>query len=88
MNQIHPTAVVDPRARLGDGVEIGPYCIVEGEVELGDACWLQAHVYLAGPSRIGPANKKCAIAERKRNTATAGPKRKSNHFSGALKTPN
>lgn len=57
MNQIHPTAVVDPRARLGDGITIGPYCIVEGEVELGDACWLQAHVYVAGPSRIGPANR-------------------------------
>ncbi len=55
-SQIHPTAVVAPGARLGDGVEIGPYCVVGDGVTLGDRCRLQSHVVLAGPSVIGPDN--------------------------------
>lgn len=55
--QIHPTAVVDPRAIIGEGVVIGPYCVIDGEVELGDGCWLQGHVTVCGPSKIGPGNR-------------------------------
>ena len=54
---IHPTAVIDPSARIGEDVVIGPYCVVGAGVELGDGCWLQAHVTIMGPSRIGPRNK-------------------------------
>lgn len=50
---IHPTAIVDPAARLGQGVTIGPYCIVGGNVVLGDRCRLLAHVYLDGRTTIG-----------------------------------
>lgn len=56
-SQIHPTAVIDPSARLGEGVFVGPYCIIGPDVELGDGCWLQSHVTLCGPSRIGARNK-------------------------------
>lgn len=59
---IHPTAVVDPRAVLGDNVEIGPYCVVYAGVELGDGCWLQNHVTLDGPSKIGCRNRFFAFA--------------------------
>lgn len=54
--QIHSTAIVDPSAQLGSGVEVGPYCIVGPGVVLGDGCKLQHHVTLCGPARIGRDN--------------------------------
>lgn len=60
--QIHPTAVIDPAARLGEGVCVGPYCVIEADVELGDGCWLQHHVSLCGPSIIGRNNRFYACA--------------------------
>ncbi len=53
---IHPTAIVDPGARLGTGVRIGPYCVIGGNVEVGDGCRLQHHVTIEGPSVIGAGN--------------------------------
>ncbi|MGB3457237.1 MAG: acyl-ACP--UDP-N-acetylglucosamine O-acyltransferase [Litorimonas sp.] len=50
---IHETAIVDPAAELADGVSIGPYCIVGGEVKLGSDTRLLSHVTLAGRTRIG-----------------------------------
>ncbi|MDD5350211.1 MAG: acyl-ACP--UDP-N-acetylglucosamine O-acyltransferase [Chthoniobacteraceae bacterium] len=55
--QIHPTAIVDPAAQLGEGVFVGPYCIIGPGVTLGDGCWLQHHVTICGPARIGRGNK-------------------------------
>ena len=52
--KIHPTAVVDPAARLAAGVEIGPYCVIGADVELGEGVRLHSHVTIEGPSRIGP----------------------------------
>ena len=57
MTQIHPTAIVDPAAKLGADVFVGPYCIVEAGVTLGDGCWLQHHVTVCGPSVIGRNNR-------------------------------
>lgn len=54
---IHPTAIVDPSARIGADVEIGPYCIIGPDVTLGDGCWLQHHVTLCGPTVVGKNNK-------------------------------
>lgn len=51
--QIHPTAIVSDKAKLGNGVKIGPYCIVESEVELGDNVELKANVYIDVPTTIG-----------------------------------
>lgn len=53
MPTIHPTATVDERAQLGEGVEIGPYCIVSGEVTLGPGVRLLARVSVQGPLTIG-----------------------------------
>jgi len=47
------SARVAPEARIGDGVEIGPYCIVGPEVELGRAVRLVAHVHVTGSTTIG-----------------------------------
>ncbi len=54
---IHPTAIIDPAAQIGANCEIGPYCIIGPNVILGDGCWLQHHVTLCGPSRIGRNNR-------------------------------
>ena len=51
---IHPTAVVDPRAELGGDVFVGPYCVVGRHVELGDGCRLHHQVTIAGHTRVGP----------------------------------
>jgi UDP-N-acetylglucosamine acyltransferase len=55
--QIHPSAIVDPGADLGNGAIVGAYCVIEANVVLGANCWLQHHVTLAGPLRAGAGNK-------------------------------
>jgi UDP-N-acetylglucosamine acyltransferase len=50
---IHPTAIVEPGAKLGDGARIGPYCIVGANVELGAGVELISHVVVAGHTSIG-----------------------------------
>jgi UDP-N-acetylglucosamine acyltransferase len=54
--QIHPTALVDPGAKLGLSVTVGPYAVVGAGVELGDGCSVGHHATLEGPSTIGPRN--------------------------------
>ena len=50
---IHPTAVIDPKAQVPNSCDIGPYCILGSEVELGEKCRLVSHVHIDGPTRIG-----------------------------------
>jgi UDP-N-acetylglucosamine acyltransferase len=54
---IHPTAIIDPSAQLGSDVHVGPYCIIGPGVALGAGCWLQHHVTLMGPAKIGARNR-------------------------------
>lgn len=54
---IHPTAIVDPRAVIGAGVEIGPFAIVDAGVELGAGCRVGPGVHLTGRTIIGPNNE-------------------------------
>ncbi len=54
---VHPTAVVDPRAQLGQGVEIGPYAVVGPEVRIGDGCRIGPHVVIDGRVRLGARNR-------------------------------
>ena len=51
--KIHPSAIVDPEAELGEGVEIGPYSIISGTVKIGDRTRLGAHVVIEGHTAIG-----------------------------------
>jgi UDP-N-acetylglucosamine acyltransferase len=53
MRQIHPTAIVDPDAHLGDEVVVGPYAIVEKNTEIGDRTTIGSHALVASGSRIG-----------------------------------
>ena len=53
MTQIHPTAIVDPGAQLGQGVEIGPFCTVGPKVQLGDGVRLVSHVVIDGATKVG-----------------------------------
>lgn len=55
--KISPHSVVDPRAELGDGVEIGPFCVVGPHVKLGDGCRLDSHVTIVGDTSIGAENR-------------------------------
>ena len=54
---IHPTAVVDPGAQLGQGVHVGPFCIVEKDTVLGDNTWLDAYVQIKAGTSMGSGNK-------------------------------
>ncbi|GHU26677.1 acyl-[acyl-carrier-protein]--UDP-N-acetylglucosamine O-acyltransferase [Bacilli bacterium] len=54
---IHPAAIVDMNAQIGNNVKIGPYCIVGPEVVIGDNCELKPHVVLEGRVEIGDNNK-------------------------------
>ena len=50
---IHPSAVVSSRARIGRDCHIGPYSIVGDEVELGDGVRLESHCVVDGRTTIG-----------------------------------
>lgn len=54
---ISPLAHVDPRARVADNVEIGPFCIVGPDVTLGDGCRLDGQVTICGHTVIGSGNR-------------------------------
>lgn len=52
--RIHPTAIIDPGAELGTGVEIGPWCLIGPGVQVGDGCRLGPRVTLQQQVRLGP----------------------------------
>jgi UDP-N-acetylglucosamine acyltransferase len=54
---IHPSAVVDPLARIAADVLIGPYSIIGSGVEIDSGCWVGAHVVIDGSTRIGRGNR-------------------------------
>ncbi|RUO41210.1 acyl-[acyl-carrier-protein]--UDP-N-acetylglucosamine O-acyltransferase [Pseudidiomarina aestuarii] len=54
---IHSTAIIDPKAKLGNNVSVGPYSIIGPDVELGDNCVIAPHVVIRGPTIIGRNNK-------------------------------
>ncbi len=54
---VHATAVVDDRATLGEGVEIGPYAVIEGPVVLGDGTRVRAHGMVCGHTELGRENE-------------------------------
>lgn len=55
---IHPTAIIDPKAEIGEGVEIGPYVVVEKGVSIGAGTRIRPHVFIGEGSQIG---KNCQI---------------------------
>jgi UDP-N-acetylglucosamine acyltransferase len=55
---IHPTAIINKGAEIGEDVTIGPYSILENDVIIGDRCEIGPHVLIASGTRIG---KECRI---------------------------
>jgi len=50
---IHPSAVIDPTARLAAGVTVGPLCVIEAGAVIGERAWLEAGVFVGRNGRIG-----------------------------------
>ena len=46
MNEIHKTSLVDSSAQLGNNIKIGPYCIIEKDVCIGDGNIIQPYVQI------------------------------------------
>lgn len=55
-SRIHATAIVDPGAEIGAGVEIGPFSVVGDGVRIGEGCRIGAHVVIEGDTEVGPGN--------------------------------
>ena len=53
---IHPTAVIDPKARLDEGVSVGPFTVIGADVEIGAGTTIGSHGSILGPTRIGRDN--------------------------------
>lgn len=53
---VHPTAIIDPRATIPASCKVGPYCVIGPDVELGEGCRLVSHVVIEGPTKIGVDN--------------------------------
>lgn len=53
MANIHATAVVDPSAKLGTEVEIGPFCVIGPDVKLGDGTMVHSHAVITGRTTLG-----------------------------------
>ncbi|MEO7742805.1 MAG: acyl-ACP--UDP-N-acetylglucosamine O-acyltransferase [Usitatibacter sp.] len=65
-HNIHPTAIIDPRAKLAAGVSVGPYTVIDGDVEVGEGTTLGAHNVITGHTKIGRDNRIfhfCSIGE-------------------------
>lgn len=54
---IHPTAIIEDGAIIHDNVQIGPYCIIGKEVEIGEGTILKSHVVANGRTKIGCNNE-------------------------------
>jgi UDP-N-acetylglucosamine acyltransferase len=47
---------IHPSAKISSSAEIGPFCFIGEDVEIGDNCRLLSHVIIKGPTKIGPEN--------------------------------
>lgn len=56
MSSLHPSSVVDPKAELADGVEIGPHCSIGPQVKIGRATRLVGNVTILGRTTVGEEN--------------------------------
>lgn len=56
-NLIHPTAIIDPSAKLATTTSVGAYAVIGANVEIGEHCEVMEHVVIHGPTRIGSHNR-------------------------------
>jgi UDP-N-acetylglucosamine acyltransferase len=72
---IHPLAVVSPEARLGVGVSIGAFAVVEGDVALGDFCTVASGAVIKAGVTAGCHNEfgeHCVIGGAPQHVARPG----------------
>ena len=50
---IHPSAIVDPSVKLGEGVHVGPFTVIEKGCEIGDGAVIEAQVFIGEGCRVG-----------------------------------
>ena len=53
---IHSSSIIDPAAKISNDVEIGPFCLIGADVEIGSGTRIESHVILKGPMKIGERN--------------------------------
>ena len=66
MSHIHQTAIVDRSAKLYASVSVGPYTVIDGDVEVGEGTTIGAHNVITGHTKIGRDNRIfhfCSIGE-------------------------
>lgn len=56
MSSVHPTAIIDPHAKISNDVSIGPYTLIEADVVIGPGCKIHNHVTITGHTKIGKDN--------------------------------
>ncbi|MBL9124571.1 MAG: acyl-ACP--UDP-N-acetylglucosamine O-acyltransferase [Planctomycetaceae bacterium] len=54
---IHPLAYVSHKAELGRDVEVGPFCVIEEDVVIGDGCQIDARACIKSGTTLGPHNR-------------------------------
>ena len=54
---IHKTAIIDPKAKIGKNVEVGPYTVIGPDTEILDGTKIQSHVNITGNTIIGKNNR-------------------------------
>jgi UDP-3-O-[3-hydroxymyristoyl] glucosamine N-acyltransferase len=58
--RIHPSAVIDPEARLGEGVDIGPLAVIEAGAQIGDGARIGAHCVIGRNASVGAGTRLAA----------------------------
>jgi len=56
MSQVHPNSFISDKVKLGKNVKIGPFCYLDGYINIGDNTELKSHVVVSGNTTIGTNN--------------------------------
>jgi len=78
MREIHSTAIVDSRARVGEGVKIGPFSVIGPGVVIEDGCVIHNHVTVTGRTTLGACCWYRAMMSRVPSVETSSPITSSN----------
>jgi UDP-N-acetylglucosamine acyltransferase len=55
--KIHPSAIISDAVNIAEGVEVGPFTLIEGEVSIGPRCKIASHVVIKGHTEMGADNE-------------------------------
>lgn len=72
---IHPSSLIDPKAKIHESVKMGPFCIIGPNVEIGAECVLHSHIVIDGNTTIGEGNiffQGCSIGAPPQDTSYKG----------------